>query len=36
MAPVLSDYELQRQKNIEENRRILESLIREQVSFISF
>jgi len=30
MAPALSEYELQRQKNLEENRRILESIRQEQ------
>jgi len=30
MAPGLSEYELQRQKNLEENRRILESIRQEQ------
>lgn len=44
MAPVnnagLSEYELQRIKNLEENRRILESIRQEQVcpllSFVTF
>lgn len=32
MAPALSEYELQRQKNLEENRKILESIRLEQVT----
>lgn len=41
MAPAvknsgMSEYELQRQKNLEENRRILESIRQEQVLSIFF
>lgn len=36
MAPGLSEYELQRQKNLEENRRILESIRQEQVCCSEF
>ena len=33
MAPGLSEYELQRQKNVEENLRILQGIRQEQVRF---